>query len=213
MWKFLAKETLLEIVRSLITPTVVTGIGAVIGWLSGIPLFYLYIGMVALFTLTVTGLLRFSEWKDRITPEYKLSFAGVRVIAKKPDNGQVIKELGIGIEVRNFASFPIVSKIQEVSTQIGECYPPKKKYELDRVTIPPRSNAWFDDHFIKLESLPLGQMIEGLIKFKISYGREGQKLPYILTGQKKVLLKYPAEGGIPEIQWQDAPPTSNQEDG
>ena len=212
MWKFFAKETLLEIARSLVIPAVVTGGGVMIGWLSGIPLFHIYVGTVALFALTVLGLLRFTEWMDRITPEHKLAFGGVRVAAKRPDESQEIKELCIGIQLRNFAEFPITFKLQHISSQIGDCYPPRKAYELDKITVPPRSNGWFDDHMILLNSSPRGQTLEGVIEFKISYGKEGRKRPFILTGRKKALINFPAGDGPPHAEWFDTSTTLNQGD-
>ena len=107
MWKLLTKEAFLQVARIWIWPLLPSMGGVMIGWVQGFPWFYLYVSAVVIFAFAATGLLRFSEWKDRNTPEHKLQFGSVRVSARKSEVGQNIEAIGIGFQLHNTATFPI----------------------------------------------------------------------------------------------------------
>ena len=200
MWKFFAKEVLLEIVRPLVIPAVVAGGGTVIGVLSGLPFYYLYIGAVVLFAYTVTGLLRFNEWKYRITPEFKLSFGSPGFRIKKLGDAL---EIMLSIQIQNAATFPITFQLMDISTRLGEFYPPKKAHEPDTFTISPDRNVDFEDFAIRLDSPPEGQQLEGIFEIKISYGRAGGRLSYFLTTKKKVVISFSDKGVALQAEWEE----------
>ena len=68
----------------------------------------------------------------------------------------------------NTALFPIQLRVDKLTTQFMDYYPPKKGYKLDEITIPPKVYGWFDDHEIEVPNPPKGKSVEGHIKFQLT---------------------------------------------
>ena len=102
-----------------------------------------------MFAAVTTGLLKFSEWKFRVTAKDKLTFSDVRIKKRLSDEG-VTCGIQIGFEIYNAALFPITFVVKDVQTRFADMYPPKREYEKDNTTISANGFGWFEDHEISL---------------------------------------------------------------
>ena len=177
------------------------GIG-LIGWIQGVPWFYLFVGSGVLFAAISTGLLRFSEWKYRTIVQDKLVFNRVRVAKELADDGSV-KSLRLGFQLNSSAMFPVQCRVSELATQFMSLFPPKKRYEEDSFIVPPQGFGWFDDHTIQVPNPPIDQSVEGQIEFRLDYGKIGH-LHQSLHMRKKVFLRFDKRGDITVCEWIDA---------
>ena len=138
--KFLAGE----IARIWVWPILPSiGIG-LIGWVQDVQWFYLLVGSGVMFAAIPTGLVRFAEWKYRTIVQDKIVFNKVRVSKILANDGSV-RALRLGFQLNSSAMFPVAFRVSELATQLMEYFPPKKRYEQDKVIIPPQGFGWFDD--------------------------------------------------------------------
>ena len=191
-----------EAFQAWVLPALSVPATVMIGSWSSIPWFYIYLGALFAFAMTATGLLRFSEWRFRVTAKDKLSFSNVRVRKRLSEQG-VVSGVQIGCELKNEALFPMEFVIQSAQTRIFDLYPPKRDYEKDDTTIPANGFGWFDDHEIPLDSIqPHGLIAEALISLRLKYGRP-KKTNHELTINKKIFIKFTSQGDIEFFNWQD----------
>ena len=177
------------------------GVG-LIGWIQGIPWFYLFVGSGVLFAAISTGLLRFDEWRYRTIVQDKIVFDKVRVAKGLAHSGSV-KSVRLGFQLTNAAMFPIQCRVSKLATQFMDSYPPKKRYEEDTFIIPSRGFGWFDDHTIVVPIPPRDQSVNGQIEFHLDYGKTG-RLDQSISMSKKIFFRFDKNGDITECEWIDA---------
>jgi hypothetical protein len=175
---------------------------AVIGVLQHVPLFYLFVGTVVVFSAAATGLLRFDEWRSRLRVEHKLGFAGVRVLKTLSDG--VVKTICIGFTLESKADFPIEFEVVSLYTDVENRCPPKKPYQMARFTVPPSGMAWFDDFAIALDNAPRSVTVEATLRFAVRYGWVG-RLRYELKKSHKVFIGFDDHGDAASANWIEVP--------
>lgn len=184
IWRFIANFIAEEFVQTWLIPVVLTIGVALIGWVQNdISLFYFSIGVIFSFAAITTGLLRFSEWKFRVTAKDKLLFTTVR--ARKMLHQSELSDFAIslGFQLRNIATFPIEMSVHDVKTELSDIYAENRPYLTDSSIVAPGNDVWFDDHKIELK----GNQWEGTISARIEYGRPGN-LNQEITLNKKVFV-------------------------
>ena len=187
-------------VRVYILPIAIPILVGVVGWSQDIPWFYLCVGVGLLFAAIPTGLLGFDEWRYRTRVADKLVFSDIRV-DKWPDDTGSVKAIRLGFTVNNRARFPIQFKVAKLNTQFMKSYPPKKKYEVTKITVPPYGGGWFHDHYIEIQGQSDGAF-EGQIECRLEYGRLG-RLDNVLDINKKVFFQFNDKGHMKNWEWID----------
>lgn len=175
----------------------------IMGYVQGLNWFYIYLGTGFMFAVVTTGLLRFSEWRFRVTTKDKLSFHSLRVAKMLSDDGSV-SAIKLGFTLQNTATFPIQFEIQDLDTELmSSLYPPKKAYEKKKILIPPNESGWFNDHVIELQNIEKkNKVIEGSIYTRLTYGRP-ENLNRELEFKKKVFIKFDDRGDVQVVEWYD----------
>ena len=185
-----------------VLPSISASVTGIIGWLSSVEWFYVWLGAGFMFVTTTTGLLRFDEWRTRVTARDKLTFSTVRVRKKLSEDGS-IGAIGFGFQFRNTAIFPMQFSVQDMQTELMGVYPPKKAYDNDTIAVSPSGVCWFDDHMIELKDVSRkGKLAEGTIFVRLKYGRP-ENLRHTLKLKKKVFLKFDDRGDVQMGEWYD----------
>ena len=186
-----------------VTVTYIIPIGAPIvtialGYFSGLPWFWIWLGALAAFAFIFNGLLRFDEWTLGRRVEDKLSFSSVIV-------GRSIKGDGItiGVRIHSAATFPIEFHVAEMRTRLADKVPQKMYQNGQKHIVPPNGIGWHHDNVIQITDPPRPGTIEGYIEFEIEYGRPGS-LKYNLIGKKQVVASFNDDGLFTHSAWNDA---------
>ena len=171
-----------------------------IGYLQGIPWFYICVGATVAFAGITTGLLKFSEWKLRAAKD-KLVFHDLKISKMLSGDGSV-SAIKIGFILQNAATFPIQFEIQNLDTELmNSLYPPKKAYDKNKVLMSPNKLGWFSDHAIPLKDIQRkNSVIEGSIYTRLKYGRP-ENLSQELEFKKKVFIKFDDRGNVQTVDW------------
>ncbi len=173
---------------------------ALIGYFSGIPWFYIWLGALASVTFVITSLLRADEWLARRRIQDKLVFSSLRV-------GRNIHGPGmfLGMILANQAQTPLAVKFFDVRTVINGRVPLKRQLEKVDFSVPEDGFVYLDDHIIDLGSdQPEARTVEGFVEFKVKYGRSADKLNYELVAKKQVVLSFNDDGLFAGCSWHDA---------
>ena len=189
-----------EPIRALFWPTLSAAVTAMLGWAGNIPLMYIWVGLIFAFAMTATGLLRLDEWTFRNKVKDKVTFSSIRV-------GRSISKEGIslGIQLVSSANFPVDFIVQEIRTQLGDQVPIKSETSSGkRYKIPQQGVGWYHANPIKLKNPPKLGSIEGLIEFKVLYGKSGSESLYELSEKKVVIVAFNEEGLPTTAAWNDA---------
>ena len=169
----------------------------------GVEWFYIYVGASVLLAAGINTLLRFDEWKYRVTTKDKLSFSKLMLGRIISDNGSAIG-IKLGFQLKNAASFPIEYSIQSIQTQIGGEYAPNRPLEKDTYEISAFENGWFYNHAISLETIqPPARAVEGSLNAIITYGRPRNQNREMEI-KKKIFVKFNSQGDVENIEWYDA---------
>ena len=208
MVKKLTSIGLEEIMRSLLWPGIITGVGILIGWLQKFPLFHIYLGSIFLLAMSATWLVRFSDWKEKNRVGYKLRYhRGITRLMLSKET-QKLSSISLGLEILNAAMFPVKFEIVSFQTKIvnmktgSAYYPPRKEFQKNRFEVSPNSCAFFHDHPIDIGSPDEGNFIS-TVEVVISYGR-GDKLDHSLEVKKYSYFDVGKFGIAGGVDWYDA---------
>lgn len=157
-------------------PVMLPIISGALLWLQGSPVGYIFIGMVMTFAFTAFGLFWFSRWSYYRSSEWKLSFAEGQVLWD--GNGTDQLNIRIGIILRSSAEFPIIFKMEEIKTSLGNSFNPSPQYPTKIITVPPHGDAFYYDDVIQVASASVSAGIDGKISYKIKYGAENSTRKY-----------------------------------
>ena len=102
----------------------------------------------------------------------------------------------------NKALFPVQFHVDEVTTNFGDDYPPKRSYEVTEFTIPAGGSGWFDDHNIVINQRRTSVVVEGQIQCEFTYGKPGS-LDNILKLNKRVYFVLNDRGDVANVNWVD----------
>ena len=184
-----------------VIPALLTVGGVVMGYVQGLPWFYIYVGACVVFAFVCKGLLWFTDWRFRTTARYKLSFYDLKVSQILSDDGSV-SEIKLGFILQSSATFPIQFEIQDLDTKLMDgLYPPKREYKKKRIIMDPDKKGWFSDHGIKLGGGDTNnKVIEGSIYARLLYGRPGN-LKHELKFRKRVFIKFNDVGKVQLVDW------------
>ncbi len=177
-------------------PFGVTLLTGIIGYITGIPWFWIWLGLLAAFSFISNGLLRFDEWLYRRKIQDKLTFGTVLVGRSITNDGYTI-----GVSLNNSATFPIEFEITDIRTKLGTTVP-EKNHTPKTIVIPPKGYGWYNDEVIKLPST-ITSSIEGLLEYSIKYGKPGA-LNYTMTGKKQIVVSFNSEGFFVGAVWHNA---------
>ncbi len=158
-----------------------------IGYASGLPWFWIWLGALAAFAFISTGLLRFDEWLVRRRVEGKLSLSTPGMMPFQKQG------YAIGVQMYNNAEFPIEVELIELRTQINHKLPSKKRVGNNLLIVNSKNYAWFYDNPIELEA-PKPGTIEGTLEAKLRYGLVGSKRKYALEEKKQITARFDEEG-------------------
>lgn len=166
------------------------GLPVVTGWLGyaqGLPLMYIFVGAGVMFAATVTGLLRYTEWKELQRVEGKLYLVTPSIV--------LIQKQGyaLGVQMQNNAVFPVEVEIEDLRTQIDSKLPKGKRLAGKRIILQPNNVGWFYDNSVEIE-IPKPGTIEGTLEAKLKYGRVGSRLQYKLEEKKQITARFDEEG-------------------
>ena len=180
-----------------------SAVAAVIGVLTDIPLFYLFATLMFIYAMTMTGLVKYVDWREKTTARYKLSYRECRFGFLHDEAGNVTS-VQLGFDLRNRAKFPIRVEIENLYTSLSDRHPPKKE-TINGKTVPAKSTVSFDDHPIDLEDLQLRFMTaEGVIKASVRYGKSDGELTEVLHINKQIFLYFNEDGQYDSIRIADA---------
>jgi hypothetical protein len=169
-----------------------------IGYASGIPWFWIWLGALAAFAFISNGLLRFAEWRYSRQVQDKFLFHRVNMGRSIHGDGIVI-----GVEFYNKATFPIEFEIDQIRTRLGDKVPRQNKSRKpSKYVIPPDGVAWYYDYPIQIDP-PSPGTVEGFLEYEIHYGRPSA-LSYNLVGKKQVIASFNDNGILTGAVWNDA---------
>ena len=173
------------------------GVG-VMGWLQGIPWFYLAVGIMLAFAAGITWLVQFDQWRYRNTAANKLLFHSARINRTQDELGRATA-VSIGVNLQSTALFPIRIRIAEMNTQYRDHYPPRREYENREMTIQPYGYGWFDDFYIDIPIQEEGAHV-AYLQCQIEYGKPG-RLSHSLVIRQKLFVTINSLRDVVWVQW------------
>lgn len=177
-------------------PVVVGGLAMIAGYLENMPVAWLLFAATGATTFTASALLRTSEFRERITPKYKLKFAGLHIAKvvnqKHADKGVGIK---IGVVLDNIASFPIEYQIDEMDVRLKDRVPQDAKRHNFGALVEPHSPTRYSEPMILLDEINVNESIQGSLRTKILYGKPG-KLKFSIEKQYRLFVSQKENGSL-----------------
>ena len=149
-----------------------------------------------MFAVVSTGLLRFHEWRTRITAEYKLSYDEILVRKTLLQDGISVSMVGLGFLLRSTATFPIRFEVQNIETQVANLVPRRGQNNTTGSEIPPNGVGGFNDPQIDIRNQSWsGTTVEGIVRARVKYGRPGN-LCHELEFGKRAYLRFEPNGNV-----------------
>ena len=199
-----------DILKVYVLPLVLPAGGIKLGLELGVEWFYIYVGASVLLAASITALLRFDEWKYKVTTKDKLWFSNVKFITHLSTQN-VLESVRFGVVVKNHATFPIQLDVQEIYTELHLTetvilYPSKVQREQGFLTLAPQNEGWWCDDAIpfdeKIRQALRGSSVSVLIHATLRYGRTG-KLTRTLDVKKKAFVVFTHDGKARLDHWID----------
>ena len=169
-------------------PVAVAGVGVLVAWLSGTPLFYLYVGTFIVAAMSSNLLLNVRRWHTESRVEDKLAFHSGRLIRNVDEYG-VFKGMTLGVQFRNLAAFPLTFDVKSMDTMIidrangKQLYPPAKKFDKTKFSVEAGNVVFFDGYTIDVSGTATGDFVAE-IRCDIAYGK-GSATKYSLIANKR----------------------------
>ncbi len=208
-----------EFVRTLLAPSISAMLTGTAGILGGVPVMYVMVAAALAFAAVAQGALRASEYRERKSPLNKLRYNGtifnfdlvsvttnrkarrthvaVNTRTKLPSTVEpLVRELEngqLGVELVNFANFPISLIVHSADTEIEEFTPPRTQYPRPAITVLPGIPIRVCDTSIPLKGTKCDKL-EGKINLKIKYGLPGKEVYDLDIETKRVDVLMHANG-------------------
>ena len=208
MWRRVSKhaaaEVAKEVAKYIALWAIPPGVG-VMGWLEGLPWFYVTVGVILSGAGIMTWLVQLDEWRNRKRVENKLIFRSMRIhLTQHADKVIAVR---FGFDLLNTATFPIKFKMDDLKTnlkiqEVGEpLYPPKREYQTNVIETAPGALGWFYDHDIVLPKGFQGAAIAEL-HGKLSYGK-AERFDYHLVLKKSTVVIFDGSSISGGQNWND----------
>jgi hypothetical protein len=178
-----------------------------LGFLEGVPAFWILAAIPVAVAGLVTFLLRFSEWRVRITPENKFHFQGIVLGGEYQKDGSNVTIGVTGIQIKllfnTTASFPIRFIVEDFHSSFENRIPPANPRYDSGAVVGIGEVKFYSDHLIDMTGLALKQSCEGTARFTIRYGRPGREKFRITKNLRFQAFLEPKVGGYVVTNWQD----------
>jgi hypothetical protein len=183
LWGFLPATA-----TTTITATFWLVVMAVAGYLQHIPVFWIMMGLPIAGAAIFTWILKFSEWRDKVSASGKLlwqsHFAG-DYIKDTQGKATAIENAQVGLAFQITGTFPISIVVDEMHTSFDGEYPLSKPRDTDRTLVNPGNVQMYVDNRIPMNKAPLKELAEATLRFKIRYGHPGRE-KYPVSGKLKI---------------------------
>jgi len=180
--------TISYLTTNYIIPAGVPIVTGVVGWIQGVPWFYLIVGVSFVTAMVFHALVKWDEWKIRTRIENKIAFKTVQF--GNDVHGQGIT---VGFAIDNLANFPIDFEVFEVMVKLGDKVPQKEHKAGQVITMPSKGVGWYYSHAIKIENPPINGTLDGFLSYKIRYGRL-KDLRHTFSQKKKITITFNEKG-------------------
>lgn len=122
---------------NLIIPAGIPIMTGIVGWVQGIPWFYLIIGVSFVTATVFHALAKWNEWKSNTKVEHKIGFKTIQF-------GNDIHGQGIIVTfaIDNLADFPIDFEIYELIVKLEDKVPKKEHKAGQIITMPSKGVGW-----------------------------------------------------------------------
>ena len=147
------------------------------GLVAAVPLPYLLAAASLVFATVATGLLRLDEWRERASPAGRLMFTHpvFNMDVEAGSAGRLIKNVQLGIALRNEASFPLRYRLEYIDTRFLDRVAVENTDRKDNLEIGAKSASRFRDNIIKLDMLTTEDILVGRVKFKVTFWKHPKK--------------------------------------
>lgn len=183
-----------------VIPLSIPIITALIGWVTNVPWFNIWIGCIASFSLFFFGLLNLTKWLYRIEVENKVAFSAVRFCSRTDGKG-----ISIGFVLCNLADFPISFEIPSLVVRLKNKVPNLDHKGGAIYTMPAKGTGWYDSYPINIDAgdIPESGAIEGYIEFTINYGKAKKSLNKKFSAKKQLVVNFNKDGVLQSGAWND----------
>ena len=186
---------LAELAKWLLTwswPWVLAAMTAFSGYMEGIPWVYVIPLAAFAFAATITGILRFDEWRARRSPQNKIRQIShiVQVDVDHTKNPKLVQHIQLGVDLLNEATFPLSYIFESGDSMVMGEQSPKGKFPHGPITIRPGQIFRSTDERITMPEMQLGRF-EGHVNFKMRYGHPGRE-------KFEILINNPVIGAVEE---------------
>lgn len=207
MWKFIKfifVEGIMAFVTSeffitIVGPTVVAVLIGALGYVQAfpMPLSYLVAAMALGFGATATGVLRISEYRQRVSIDGKVAFSRPTLNVALAEDEKKIERISLGFQLSSSADFPIEFQVVELETEINQRVPVNKfkKSEAKTLELPPRGSGFYRDGDIEIGEV-IDKRVEGRITFKVNYWRAGAKKKASVSKNLNIILSPGVQGQL-----------------
>jgi len=175
------------------------------GWFYTVPWPYLIAATSVTFAMTMTAILRLSQWWAWITPKNKLRFAGVKLAMRMDKQGEPPMGVGLGVDLLNDAHFPIEFHVKEIKSVVGNKINPAPTYLIRNVTIQGGNTGFFYDDPVLLNPDEFVTPTKCTLSCKVAYGRPGN-LRYEMQQRLEIYIGFSEERVPRLLNATDAPP-------
>jgi hypothetical protein len=198
IWGFISgASTLWGLLPSTVTASVAATawlvVMAVVGYFQSVPIFWLMVGLPVAGAAIFTWLLRFAEWRAKISAAGALLFdgilPGIDLINDSTGAPVGIEKAQVRLNLKTEAVFPVSFIVDEMRSTFEGRYPPNKPRDNDRGIVRRGEIKIYGDNLIDMGGAPITPQLSGTAEFKIRYGHPGRE-KYPLQGRVQFHLMY-----------------------
>ncbi len=139
-------KTIFNFFITYLIPVITPIITLIIGYLSHLPWFWIWLGILATFAFTANGMFMLKQWLDIRRVEHKLNF-NAALLAR----GVNLEDIILGIQVNSSANFPLEFEVINLRTQISDRSPIAEFKKGNSFFIPENGVGWYYDNPIQMK--------------------------------------------------------------
>jgi hypothetical protein len=199
------KEIIWAFLRSWIWPLVVPALTAILGYMQGLPLMYIFLGTVAAFAFVTHGLVKITEWRFIRTPEHKLDFIepNVGAVYDKTDERK-ITDIYLGIKLNSGAAFPMNVEVDKFKSKFNNIVPAVPGPKIRKLTVGISGSCFFNDGLIDIRGIDLkDKEIRSSVSFTVKYGIPGNVI-YTYSRSIDVIWAFDKNGYYKSHVWSNS---------
>ncbi len=187
IWAFFTSELFL----TWITPIAVAAMIGMFAYVQNfpIPLSYLATAMAVGFAATASGVLRLSEYRQRISIDGKLRFNMPELTITLNEDKETVAMINLGFRLSSSADFPLDFWVTEIETQLDHRVPVETlgNTHSQVFQVPPRGLGTFRDGAITVDR-KIDAPFEGKLRFKVNYKRPGSRKVAMVSKNLKIIV-------------------------